>query len=215
MVVPQKPIKRIQLPQVSQKTWSHCGPATLQMLLAHVGLKISQDDIVAAARIKSRIHRYGMRPDKMVMALKAIDPHLAFWYKQPASIRELEALVKTYHYPVGVNWQNLFYDTVAEEKKRDPNGDHGHYSVVVGLDRKQDIITHHDPFPEFASRPRHFPYAFFRSRWWDYVDLKDPETNHIKRVHTRRLLFIITPAKTTFPIQLGLHPGEELYAYFS
>src|SRR5258708_7197679 len=105
----------IHLPKVAQQTDSHCGPAVVQLLMAHLNRAVTQDEIVTAAKVRSTIMRHGTRPDQLAHAVAVLAPEIQFWFKQKTGIQDLEALVHTYHWPVAINWQGLFYDTEEEE----------------------------------------------------------------------------------------------------
>ncbi len=203
--------RTIHLPQVKQETDSHCGPAVIQMLLAYVGKKVTQEDVVSAARIKGRLKVHGARPDQLARAVEILAPDLQFWFKQHATSADLDTLTHEYRWPVGINWQGLFYDTLEEEKKEDPEGDHGHYSVVIDVNKKNKTVTIADTYEEYYSKePRTFALQWFHKRWWDVDHIKDKKTGKMDSIATKKLIFIITHKDADFPKKLGMQPPEKL-----
>jgi ABC-type bacteriocin/lantibiotic exporter with double-glycine peptidase domain len=200
-------LKLAVIPQVSE---SHCGPAVLQMLLAYYGVNVTQETVVAAGRVKSSIIRSGMRPLKLAQATQALTPHLLFWFKNGADIKDLDLLVNMYRVPVAVNWQCLFYDSLEEEKREDPKGDHGHYSIVVGINPNKDKIVIADPYPDFAPKTRTFSLQWFKTRWWDAARDVHQKTKQVSLLRTRRFLFVLAPETATFPHDLHLKPPAAL-----
>lgn len=206
---------QISVPLATQVTACHCGPASLQMLLSSIKVNTSQEEVVKAGKIQRRIKKYGMRPDMMATAIRTLAPRHTLWFKQHATLRDIANLIETYHCPIGINWQGLFYGSVREEKEKDPHGEHGHYSVIIDIDPAHKKIAILDPYRSFASGPRIFSYRWFLKRWWDFVMEPNKNTGKPKRFDTQRLLFILTPKNATFPKNLGLEPAEKLYELFS
>lgn len=202
----------LRLKRIVQNTASHCGPATLAMLLAREKCPCTQENIVLAARASKTIKKYGVSPDQLEQAAATLCPQLTFWFKEKTNINDLDDLIHSYHQAVGINWQNLFYDSYAEEKRLDPRGDHGHYSVVIGIDRQKNIISLVDPYFTFKENVRHFSYRWFLKRWWDKAKtpLKNPKTGYNYQVYTKRLSFILTPKNATFPKRLHYQPASNL-----
>ncbi len=185
--------------QEPQKTDSHCGPAVTKALLKFNQIDVSQDQVVEAAKIKLRIKPYGMQPKHISFAISKLAPNFQYWFKQNATGRDLNELIHTYHLPVGVNWQGLFYDSIAEERRTDPKGPHGHYSIATDIELKKDEITIDDPYSKYFSTPRIFSFRWFKKRWWD----KDIEKGKLV-LETHKYIFVLVPKGTTFPERLGL-----------
>jgi len=199
----------IQIPLLKQQTESHCGPAVLQMLYAFLHKKYTQDQIAVAGRVKKKIKENGMRPSQMAKAVQTLTPTLRFWFKQHDTIDDLDTVVNKYHWPVAINWQGLFYDN-PEDERNNPHDDDGHYSVVIGINRKKDTITLADPYKEYAQQPRIFSLSWFEQRWWDTVEDTDKKTKQILVTATRHFMLVITPKKEVFPQKLGFLSPEEL-----
>ena len=194
----------ISLPAVAQKTYSHCGPAVLQLLFSYLQKKVTQDEIAEAAGVAHSIVRDGTRPHQLARAVEVLAPDLEFWSKQETSLDDLSRLLHDYHWPVAVNWQGLFYDTIEEQEKKKGrvNDDDGHYSVVIDIDIPGKTITMRDPFPEYAATPRQLPLQWFESRWWDAV--------REEYLQTTRMIFLVAPRDANFPKILGMKHAEDL-----
>ena len=106
-----------------------------------------------------------------------------------------------YDYPVGIEWQGLFEDTLEDETQ---DGDYGHYSVITMADPKSRKLVIVDPYKDFRSQDRIFTFEFFMSRWWDTNEVPDPLTGKDRLVEDRQMMFLITPAEETFPRLLGM-----------
>jgi len=204
---------KVRVARVAQITDSHCGPAVVQLLFSHLDRQVTQDEVVTAARVRSRLEAHGTRPDHLARAVAKLAPDLQFWFKQHATIHDLEVLIDQHHYPVAVNWQGLFYDTEEEQERENPGGDHGHYSAAIDIDVEKDKITLADPYSEYAHKPRVFSLKWFQKRWWDVDhDVIRVSKSHQRRnsIKTKRLIFIVTPKDADFPLELGMKPGNEI-----
>jgi ABC-type bacteriocin/lantibiotic exporter with double-glycine peptidase domain len=199
----------IQLPRVTQKTDSYCGPAVLEMLYAHQGKTFSQDEVVTAARLGKSIQKKGSRPRQLANAVKKLTPNLQYWFKQEATIDDLHTLVNEYHLPVGINWQGLFYDKV-EDEPQSSRSDKGHYSVVVGINRKKDQIVIQDPYRFYSAQNRVFSLSWFVTRWMDRVREKNQRTGKFETTRTKHFLFILAPKTAKLAKELNLLPPQKL-----
>jgi hypothetical protein len=182
----------------------------LEMLLSHLEIVTSQTKLTAAIKAEEYIDDRGTTPKELAQACAKITTKAQFWYKEHTTIEDLDALINQYKYPVGVEWQNLFYDSVEEEFE-DTDGqpfnyDFGHYSVVSQIDTENDEIVMIDPYFEFEDTYRYFSLSWFETRWWDRNKVQDPDTHHIKRIRDERVSFIITIKGTPFPKILGYKP---------
>lgn len=194
--------------QVRQMSESHCGPAVLEMLLSHLNIATTQDEITHFARVEHRIEEHGTSVLDLARAVRYGFPQVQFWYKDHARVEDLETLVHDFHYPVGVEWQGLFYDTAEEEEEAVDQGataDFGHYAVVKHIDREQDIILVTDPYHSFANQDRFFDLSWFVERWWD--DNEISANGYTRFVRDSRMMFIVTPKGTYFPKLLGMVAG--------
>ena len=187
------------LRRIRQISGSHCGPAVLSMLLSHVGSEINQEALVDAAEVRHLLSQYGMTVPEMGKAVSVLAPQLSFWYKEHSIIDELELLVNGYKYPVGVEWQGVFYE--------DEDEDNGHYCVVTNVDKVNKIITLSDPYSRFAGTDRSFHIDEFESRWWDENEVLDEAVGARRLVRDEQVMFIVTPKFETFPFSLGMASG--------
>jgi hypothetical protein len=193
-----KPIKVQRVLQISE---SHCGPAVAQMLLANVGVTVTQEAIAELGGATELIELHGMRVDQLAHAVRLLSPEVTFWFKHHSRLRDLIALVTRYRYPVGVEWQGLFEDDESSETE---DADYGHYSVVTHVDLKRKELIIADPYKDFVDQDRIFSLEFFARRWWDTNEIVDPITGRSELVEDYHMMFIITPAELTFPADLGM-----------
>jgi hypothetical protein len=185
----------------TQISESHCGPAVVQMLLNNLRIEVSQEAVVDAGGANDRIEQNGMRVDQLAQAVRKLAPQTRFWYKDHAAMEELVRIVADYDYPVGIEWQGLFEDTLEDETE---DGDYGHYSVVTMVDPKSRKLVIADPYKDFRSQDRVFPFDFFITRWWDSNDFPDPLTGIDHLIEDRQMMFLITPKEAIFPRLLDM-----------
>jgi len=184
--------------RVCQKTNSHCGPAVLEMLFSYIGKYFDQDDFKdTTGKDEENFRVYGMTVKEMIKAVKIMAPDCNFWYKENASLSDLQEVVKNYGFPVGVEWQGVFYE--------DSDEDDGHYSVVTHVDTVNNIIMLSDPYKRFAGSDRTFHIMEFNHRWWDENEVIDPETQKRYIIREEHMMFIVTPKEAIFPELLGMN----------
>ena len=193
-----------------QKTDSHCGPAVVKALLGFNKIDVSQDEIVDAVHIRTKIIKWGMRPLQIALAVKKLGQGSRFWFKQNATAKDLEKLIHEYKIPVGIDWQGLFYDSVKEEKAKSRTKDHGHYSVVIDINTKKDKIVIDDPYSEYFDVPREFSYKWFKSRWWDTDESVNQKTKEKNILRTKKFVFVIVPKSFKFPDNMGFKGINDL-----
>ena len=187
------------LKRIRQISGYHCGPAVLSMLLSHCGSEINQEALVEAAEIRHKLEAYGMTIDEMGKAVANIAPQLQFWYKESATLEDIDSIVKLHGYPVGVEWQGVFYE--------DEDDDNGHYSVVTHVDTANKIIMLSDPYDRFAGTDRSFHIDEFLGRWWDENEVYDPAVGERRIVRDERMMFVVTPKSEDFPHIFGMQQG--------
>lgn len=206
----------LRLKRISQISASHCGPATLQMLLCRYGYHYSQPQITQAAVAQKTIRRFGCRPDQLAQAVAKLAPDLQFWFKEKTQLSDLKTLVLSHHCPVGLNWQSLFYPTLAEEKRLDRMGDHGHYCLLAGFAPKPLKVCLIDPYRAYAKKTRCFSYRWFASRWYDkaITPNKDQSSGKSIYIYTHRLSFVLTRKSATFPLSLKMDPAHDFSQFF-
>lgn len=181
-----------QMKRVRQITSSHCGPAVLSALFSFLGVSVSQRRITKSLRAAGKIKKYGLGIKEMAKAAKIYGKKgkFVFWKKSGASVANLGLIVNKYKWPVGVEWQGVFYEFEDE--------DSGHYGVITGVDKKKDFLRIMDPFGDFAGVDRKFRLPFFVKRWWD--------TNFVsgREIKDKRVMFVITPKGESWPRNLGM-----------
>ena len=199
------PLYSFQVNRICQISEAHCGPAVIQMLLGHLGIFVTQEEVAEAGEVMDRIEIHGMRVDQLALAVQRLAPTTQFWYKKNAKFEELVELNTVHKYPVGVEWQGVF--TTEEDEDEDEEDDYGHYSVIphVDLERRELIIV--DPYKDFVSQDRIFSIDSFISRWWDTNEVIDPRTRKAKLVEDYHMMFIVTPKEVDFPQKLKMKRG--------
>lgn len=184
------------LKRIRQISAVHCGPAVLSMLLSHCGSEINQEALVEAARVRQSLEKYGMTVLEMAEAVRNVAPQLKLWYKQGTTIEDVSSIIELHGYPVGIEWQGVFYE--------DEDEDNGHYSIITHIDKVNKIIMISDPYDRFAGTDRSFHIDEFETRWWDDNEVFDPAIGERRNVRDERMIFIVTPANETFPHIFGM-----------
>jgi len=183
--------------RVCQKTNSHCGPAVMEMLLSYLGVYFDQDDFVKTTGKDEETFRvYGMTVKEMGESVKMLVPDYNFWFKENASLTDLQQIVKEYGFPAAIEWQGVFYE--------DSDEDDGHYCVVTHIDTVNNIIMLSDPYKRFAGSDRTFHIMEFNHRWWDENEIVDKETGQKYTTREEHMVFIVTPKEAIFPELLGM-----------
>lgn len=184
---------------------SHCGPAVIQMILNHLGIDVTQEEVAEMGGAASLIELNGMRVDQLALAVKKLAPTVDFWYKENSTLQELVNLIVVHRYPVGVEWQGLFDDTDDDDDDRETGDDeYGHYSVVTHVHPRKRQLIIADPYKSFISQARVFDFEEFEERWYDYNEVTDPDTGKPSLVEDFHMMFIITPPGEVFPYKYGM-----------
>ena len=181
--------------RVTQKTSSYCGPAVLEMLCSFLGVYLNQDEVVEALNAHDKIDVYGILVPEMGRVISQLAPELSFWFKENSSLTDLSQIVRTYGFPVGIEWQGVFYEDADE--------DNGHYSIVTHIDTINNLIMLSDPYRRFAGTDRIFHVLEFEHRWWDENEVTD-FSGRKTLVRDEKMMFIITPKNASFPELLGM-----------
>ncbi len=195
---PHDPKKFSRLRRIQQITENHCGPAVIQMLLENVGVNVSQEEITDAAGAIHTIETHGTRVDQLAKAVHELAPIAKLWYKEKASVEDLEYVLDECKFPVGIEWQGLFEDM------DDDDDDYGHYSILAHIDKVKDEIIVVDPYKDFVDQSRIVKMSLFVSRWWDFNEVKDPETGKKEFKKDEQLFFVVAPLSVAFPAELGM-----------
>jgi len=195
---PQDPKRFSRLRRIQQITENHCGPAVMQMLLENIGVNVSQEEITEAAGATHTIETHGTRVDQLAKAVQELAPIAKLWYKEKASVEDLEYVLNECKFPVGVEWQGLFEDIDDDDE------DYGHYSIIAHIDKVKDEIIVVDPYKDFVDQSRIVKMSLFLNRWWDFNEVKDLETGEKEFKKDEQLFFVVTPLSITFPAELGM-----------
>ena len=170
---PSDPKRFSRLRWIQQITENHCGPAVLQMLLENIGVNISQQELTEAAGATKTIETHGTRVDQLAKAVQQLVPIARLWFKEHASLEDLIFVLEESKYPVGVEWQGLFEDMDDDED------DYGHYSIISHIDKAKDELIVVDPYKDYVDQNRIIKITTFLERWWDFNEVKDPQTTQI------------------------------------
>lgn len=184
-----KPFPRMK--RVKQITNNHCGPAVIQELFSFLGKSVSQTSVVRSIKGETKIKKYGLNILDLAKATRILGKHeFVFWRKHKATIGDILKILNKYHYPVGVEWQGVFYE--------DEDEDNGHYAVVTSIDKSTGYLRLHDTYMDFAGIDRRFSIKLFLKRWWDI--------NHVKgrNIYDKRTMFVITPKQESWPKEIGM-----------
>jgi ABC-type bacteriocin/lantibiotic exporter with double-glycine peptidase domain len=195
---PQDPRKFSRLRRIEQITENHCGPAVIQMLLENVGVSATQEEITEAAGATHTIAALGTRVDQLAKAVQQLAPIAKLWYKENATVDDLEYVLNECKFPVGVEWQGLFADMDGDDD------DYGHYSIIAHIDRLKEELIVVDPYKDFVDQSRIVQLRLFLERWWDFNEVKDPQTGEKTFRKDEQLFFVVVPLSVSFPTELGM-----------
>lgn len=190
--------------RIRQQSLYSCGPATLEMLFSFVGLKVTQTRLISSIRAQNKIKVYGIDVNDMGKAAKiAGKKQFDFWRKQKATVNDLNLVLNKYHYPVGVEWQGVFYENEDE--------DSGHYGVVTKIDKKSGYMRIADPYFlnyfNYNGVDRKFRISDFVNKWWDTNEIKVAGRSKTRSVVDTHMMFIVTPKGEIWPKKLGMKKG--------
>ncbi len=186
-----------KMKRVKQITPYHCGPAVIAVLFSYVGLVVSQTSMVRSLRAGNRIKNYGLTVKDLSRAARiAGKGKFTFWKKSNSKVRDLDTIINKYKYPVGVEWQGVFYEHEDE--------DNGHYGVITRIDKKAGTLRLADPFSAFAGVDRKFKIKDFTGRWWDENEISVAGTRRKRKISDNKVMFLITPKGESWPKKLGM-----------
>jgi len=195
---PSDPRKFSRLRWIQQITENHCGPAVLEMLLGNIGVEVSQQEITDAAGATHTIESHGTRVDQLARAVQQLVPIAKLWYKEKASLDDIFHVLEEAKYPVGVEWQGLFEDMDDDEE------DYGHYSIIAHIDKARGELIVVDPYKDYVDQNRIIKINTFQERWWDFNEVKDPETGEKTFKKDEQLFFVVVPLTASFPAELEM-----------
>lgn len=183
-----------QMRRLKQIDIYSCGPAVLATLYSNLGVRVSQKGMITSLRVQNKIKKYGLTVKDLARASRIVGKSaFVFWKKSKAKISDLDMVINKYKFPVGVEWQGVFYEFEDE--------DSGHYAVITKLDKKTGFLRLSDPFYAFAGVDRKFKIRNFEKRWWDENDING------KVFKDKRVMFVVTPKGTSWPKKLGMGRG--------
>jgi hypothetical protein len=168
------------------------------MLLENIDVHVSQDVITEAAGATHTIETHGTRVDQLAKAVRQLAPNARLWFKERASLENLEYVLNENKYPVGVEWQGLFEDVDDDDE------DCGHYSIIAHIDKAKDELIIVDPYKDFVDQNRIIKISLFQNRWWDFNEVKDSETGENIFKKDEQLFFVVVPLDVAFPEELGM-----------
>ena len=196
--LPSDPRKFSRLRWIQQITENHCGPAVLEMLLGNIGVDVSQQEITDAAGATHTIETHGTRVDQLAKAVQQLVPIAKLWFKEKASLDDIFYVLEEAKYPVGVEWQGLFEDMDEDDD------DYGHYSIVAHIDKARGELIVVDPYKDYVDQNRIIKINTFQERWWDFNEVKDPQTGEKTFKKDEQLFFVVVPLAVSFPAELGM-----------
>jgi hypothetical protein len=168
------------------------------MLLENIGVDIAQQELTEAAGATRTIETHGTRVDQLARAVQQLVPIARLWYKEKASLEDLIYVLEEAKYPVGVEWQGLFEDM------DDDDDDYGHYSIIAHIDRVKEELIIVDPYKDYVNQNRIIKISTFLERWWDFNEVKDPQTGEKVFKKDEQLFFVVAPLAVSFPAELGM-----------
>lgn len=186
-----------KMARIKQVDLYSCGPAVIAMLYSFLGVRVSQKGLIASLRVQKKIKNFGLNTKDLARATRIIGKgNFVFWKKANGKISDIIAATQKYKYPVGVEWQGVFYEDADE--------DDGHYAIVTQINKEKGHMRIADPFFKFAGIDRRFKIADFTKRWWDQNEISVTGTTKKRRVFDKRVMFVITPKGETWPKKLGM-----------
>ena len=195
---PLDPKRFSLLRRIQQITENHCGPAVIQMLLENIEVNVTQEEITEAAGATHTIETHGTRVDQLAKAVHQLAPGARLWYKEKATLEDLEYVLDVCKFPVGVEWQGLFDDVDNDDE------DCGHYSIISHIDKVKDELIVVDPYKDFVDQSRIVRMSVFLNRWWDFNEVKDPQTGKKEFKKDEQLFFVVAPLYVSFPAVLQM-----------
>ena len=177
--------------RVRQISSYHCGPAVISELFSYLGKDISQTAVVRSLRATNKIKSVGLNIHDLARATNALGrQEVIFWRKHKTTVNDLSLAVNKFKYPVGVEWQGVFYE--------DEDEDNGHYAVITKLDKEANYLRMCDTYANFSGVDRRFRINDFAKRWWDVNRIKG------RNIIDKKTMFVITPRDETWPKKLGM-----------
>lgn len=186
-----------KMARLKQIDVNSCGPAVIAMLYSYLGVRVSQRGITVSLRAQNKIKRFGLNTKDLARATHIVGKgSFVMWKKANGKVSDLIAITEKYKYPVGVEWQGVFYEMADE--------DDGHYAVITRVNKEKGYLRIADPFVIFAGVDRKFKITDFVKRWWDQNEISVAGTSKKRMIVDKRVMFVITPKGETWPKKLGM-----------
>ena len=134
-------MKFLSVPAFKQSPYQ-CGPTSLRMVLAYFGVEVDEAIISNLAGTKPIV---GTTPEKLLEAAHKLG--LKGTWNIESSLQDIQEYIEQ-GTPVIVNW---FYD------------DDGHYSVVIGINKKTIVLLNPD-----NGKKKTFDRQTFTRVWFDF-----------------------------------------------
>ena len=167
------------------------------MLFSFVGKFIPQKRVASCLRAEGKIKTKGLNVHDLARASLILGKkEFVFWKKTEATVSDLAMVTNRYHYPVGVEWQGVFYE--------DEDEDSGHYGVVTKVNLDAGYLLIADPYRKFAGLDRKFRVSDFVKRWCDANEVTIPGTSRKNIVYDKKMMFVVTPKSLLWPRRLGM-----------
>lgn len=154
-------MKLLSVPNLRQ-TPGYCGPCSLQGVLAYYGISKSEAEL---ARLAGATRAKGVEAARIVRAARKLGFHAEVM--DLSTLNQLRKLVRYQKIPVIVDWFST---------------DEGHYSVAVGMDRKNIHLMD----PELGGI-RTLPLKDFERVWFDF---SPPVMRSARDLVLRRMIVI-------------------------
>jgi len=174
-----------------------CGPAVLSALFSFLGIRVSQKKVIASLRAQNKIKSIGLNVNDLARAVGTTGRgKFVFWKKTGGRISDLATIIDKYKFPVGVEWQGVFYE--------DEDEDNGHYGIVTEVDKSAGYLRMADSYSKFAGVDRRFRIKDFEKRWWDQNEVRTSGTSKKRVITDHKMMFVITPKSASWPKKLGM-----------
>ena len=130
---------------------SYCGPASLKILFSYYGIEAGE---MKLGRLSGCTAKNGTDHLGMIKAAKTFGFKVTT--KEKATFKDIDNWVNKKKTPVIVGWFSDFDD---------------HYSVVIGLDKKDIVLDD----PEMEKPVRRITREFFRHVWFDFIGKRNDQ----------------------------------------
>ena len=77
-------------------------------------------------------------------------------------------------------------------------------ALTAHIDQAKDELIVVDPYKDYIDQNRIIKISTFQDRWWDFNEVKDPQTGEKTFKKDEELFFVVVPLAVTFPAELGM-----------